>query len=295
MKQNSLNRKPLLAYILLLPSFVGLVFYTVLPLVGVVGYSLTSWDMMSPPQFIGLENYRNIFTTDFFFGYAVTATLYFAVGATVLGLVWSFLIALLLNQRIPARGFWRAAFYLPYIIPIVGTTIIWGWMYQASFGVFNFLMNTMGFDKVNWLGQNATAMPSIIVMTMWGIGNLIVIFLAGLQGVPRTYMEAVEIDGGNIWHKFVHITIPMMSPIIFYNFLMSVVANLQSFGPAFVLTQGGPNSSTLTMVYLIWREGFQRNMMGHASALSVVLVAFISLLTILIFRFIGGRQFFEGD
>jgi multiple sugar transport system permease protein len=264
-------------------------------MVGVVGFSLTKWDMIRPPEFVGLQNYVNIFTGDFFFGYAVVATLYFAAGATIIGLVWSFLIALLLNQRIPARGFWRATFYLPYIVPIIGTTIIWGWMYQASFGLFNFLMNVMGMDKVNWLGKSATAMPSIIVMTIWGVGNLIVIFLAGLQNVPRTYLEAVEIDGGNVWHKFRHITLPMMSPIIFYNFLMSVIANLQNFGPAFVLTQGGPNNTTLTMVYLIWREGFQRNQMGHASALSVILFAFIGLLTIVIFKATGSRQFFEGE
>jgi multiple sugar transport system permease protein len=251
--------------------------------------------MLSPPVWVGLDNFKSILTDDFFFGYAVTATLTFAAGATIIGLIWSFFIALLLNQKIPARGFWRAAFYLPYIIPIVGTTIIWGWMFQASFGLFNFLMNSVGLDKVNWLGKNATAMPAIIVMTVWGVGNMIVIFLAGLQGVPRTYMEAVEMDGGNVWHKFRHITLPMMSPIIFYNFLMAIVANMQSFGPAFVLTQGGPNSSTLTMVYLIWKQGFQQNQMGHASALSVVLFAFIGLLTIVIFRYTGNRQFFEGD
>jgi multiple sugar transport system permease protein len=295
MTTNRLNRKPLLAYILLLPSFIGLVFYTILPLIGVVAFSLTKWDMIRPPEFIGLENYRNIFSGDFFFGYAVTATLYFAAGATIIGLVWSFLIALMLNQRIPARGFWRATFYIPYIVPIIGTTIIWGWMYQASFGLFNFLMNVIGMDKVNWLGKNATAMPSIIVMTIWGVGNMIVIFLAGLQNVPRTYLEAVEIDGGNVWHKFRHITLPLMSPIIFYNFLMAVIANLQNFGPAFVLTQGGPNNTTLTMVYLIWREGFQRNQMGHASALSVILFVFIGALTIVIFKLTGSRQFFEGE
>ena len=289
------NRDTLVAYLLLFPAIAGLVLYTLLPMVGAFGLSLTRWDILSPPAFIGLDNYVEIFTTDNFFQASVVATLWFAGGAVVTGLVYAFAVAMMLNQRIPGRGFFRAVFFLPYVVPIIGTTIIWGWMYQANFGVFNYLLGLVGFDKTNFLGNDATATPSLIVMTVWGLGNMIVIFLAGLQGVPKTYMEAVEIDGGNFWHKFRHVTLPMMSPIIFFNFLMSVIANLQAFGPAFVLTQGGPDNTTLSMVFLIWREGFQRNNMGHASALSFVQFLFITAITALIFSLSKDRVFFEGD
>jgi len=295
MKHPQRRRDTWVAYGLLAPAILGLVFYTVLPLVGAFAISLTQWDIITPAIPVGLANYVNIFTGDMFFWPAVVATLYFAVGSVVTGLVYSFFVALMLNQRIPGRGFFRAVFFLPYVVPIIGTTIIWGWMYQANFGVFNYFLSLLGLDKVNWLGEDAMATPSIIAMTVWGLGNMIVIFLAGLQSVPKTYMEAVEMDGGNFWHKFRHVTLPMMSPIIFFNFLMSVIANLQAFGPAFVLTKGGPDNTTLSMVFLIWREGFQRNNMGHASALSFLLFLFIAALTALIFAFSKDRVFFEGD
>jgi multiple sugar transport system permease protein len=284
-----------LAYALLAPAIVGLVLYTLLPMAAAFGISLTQWDILTPPQFIGFDNFVEIFTSDNFFQAAVAATLYFAVGSVVAGIVYAFSVALMLNQRVPGRGIFRAIFFLPYVVPIIGTTIIWGWMYQANFGVFNFFLSLIGLDKVNWLGEDTMANPSLIAMTVWGVGNMIVIFLAGLQNVPRTYLEAVEMDGGNFWHKFRHVTVPMMSPIIFFNFLMSIIANLQAFGPAYVLTQGGPNNSTLSMVFLIWREGFQRNNMGHASALSFLLFLFIAAVTALIFAVSKDRVFFEGD
>jgi len=289
------RRDTLVAYLLLTPAIAGLVLYTFLPLVGAFALSLTRWDILSPPVFLGFDNYLEIFTSDNFFQASVVATLWFAGGSVVMGLIYAFAVAMMLNQRIPGRGFFRAVFFLPYVVPIIGTTIIWGWMYQANFGVFNFLLGLVGIDKINFLGNDATATPSLIVMTVWGLGNMIVIFLAGLQGVPKTYLEAVEIDGGNFWHKFRHVTLPMMSPIIFFNFLMSVIANLQAFGPAFVLTQGGPDNTTLSMVFLIWREGFQRNNMGHASALSFVLFVFIAVLTAFIFSLSKDKVFFEGD
>jgi multiple sugar transport system permease protein len=245
MKTKLQFRQPGLAYALLLPEILGLLLYMILPMAGAFGLSLTHWDILTPPTFIGFDNYVNILTNDNFFWPAVTATLYFAVGSVVTGMVYAFFVALMLNQRVVFRGFWRAVFFLPYVLPIIATTIIWGWMYQSNFGVINYVLGLLGIDKMNWLGEDTLATPSIILMTVWGVGNMIVIFLAGLQSVPKTYMEAVDIDGGNFWHKFRYVTVPMMSPIIFFNFLMSVIANLQAFGPAYVLTQGGPNNTTL--------------------------------------------------
>lgn len=283
------------AYLFLLPALLGLTFITILPLLGVAGISLTKWSGLEPPSFIGFDNYVQLFTDDNYFFHSVAATLSFALGTVVFGILYSFLIALLLNRKVALRGFWRSVFFLPYIVPIIGSSIVWSWMYEANFGVFNWFLNLLGMDKVKWLQDEALATPSLIVMTIWGCGNLIVIFLAGLQNIPRTYLEAVEMDGGNAWHKFRHVTLPMLSPVIFFNFLTSVVVNLQAFVPAYAMTKGGPSDSTLTMVYLMYREGFMRNDFGHSSALSLLFFLFIAALTAIIFATSRRFMFYEGE
>lgn len=283
------------AYLFLLPALLGLVFMTLLPLVGVAAISLTNWSGLEPPRFIGGDNFVNLFTDDNYFFASVAATLSFAFGAVVSGILYSFLVALLLNQKILGRGVWRSIFFLPYIVPIIGSSIVWAWMYEANFGVLNWVLSWVGIEKVRWLQDPALSTPSLIVMTIWAAGNLIVIFLAGLQNIPRTYLEAVEMDGGNAWHKFRHVTLPILSPVIFFNFLTSVVVNLQAFVPAYAVTRGGPSNTTLHMVYLIYREGFMRNEFGHASAISLLFFVFIAALTAVIFATSRRFMFYEGE
>jgi multiple sugar transport system permease protein len=231
----------LTAYLFLAPALLGLFFITIFPMIGVIVISLTNWTGLEPPLFTGLDNYKEIFTTDFYFARSVAATLYFALGAVISGIIYAFSVALMLNRRIPGRGFWRSVFFIPYIVPSIGSCIVWSWMYEANFGVFNYVLRLVGINKIQWLQSGTFAVPSLILMTVWGMGSMIVIFLAGLQSVPRAYLEAVDIDGGNAWHKFRHITIPMMTPVIFYNFLMSMITNLQVFVPAYALTRGEPS------------------------------------------------------
>lgn len=283
------------AYLFLLPALLGLTFLTALPLLGVAGISLTNWSGLEPPQFVGTDNYAELFTDDNYFFASVSATLSFALGAVVSGIFYSFLIALLLNQKVALRGLWRSVFFLPYIVPIIGSTIVWSWMYEANFGIFNWFLSLVGLDKLRWLQEPELATPSLIVMTVWSCGNLIVIFLAGLQNVPRTYLEAVEVDGGTVWHKFRHVTLPILSPVIFFNFLTSVVVNLQVFVPVYAVTRGGPSNTTLHMVYLMYREGFMRNDFGHASALSLLFFLFIAALTAVIFATSRRFMFYEGE
>ena len=186
-------------------------------------------------------------------------------------------------------------FFIPYIVPSIGSCIVWSWMYESNFGVFNYVLHLAGINKIQWLQSSTFAVPSLIVMTVWGMGSMIVIFLAGLQNVPRAYLEAVDIDGGNTWHKFRHITIPMMTPVIFYNFLMSMITNLQVFVPAYALTKGEPSGRSLFMVFLIYREGFMQNNFGHASALSLIFFIFIAALTAVIFATSRTWMFYEGE
>jgi multiple sugar transport system permease protein len=288
-------KNALTAYLFLTPALLGLIFMTTLPLLGVVGISLTRWTGLTPPSWVGLENYRNILTNDMFFWPSVAATLRFAFDAVVVGTVYAFAMAMMLNRSVKGRGFFRSIFFLPYVVPTIGAAVIWGWMYEANFGVFNYFLSLFGIDRVRWLGDPATATPAIVAMTVWGLGNVIVIYLAGLQSVPKTYLEAVEIDGGNAWHKFVHVTLPLMSPIIFFNVLMSLIANLQVFVPAKALTNGRPNNSTLYMVLLIFREGFERNNFGHAAAVSLLFFIFIGAVTALVFALSRSWLFSEGE
>lgn len=294
MLNNKARRDNITAYLCLTPALLGLFALTILPLIGVIAISFTEWTGLRLPSFVGIENYIGIFTRDFFFYKSALVTLYFAVGAVIAGIVYSFAVALLLNRNIPARGFWRSVYFIPYIVPAIAVNVVWQWLYDANFGLFNFVLNSLGLDKSLFLQGEGSAVPSLILMTVWGSGNLIVIFLAGLQSVPGAYLEAVEIDGGNAWHKFRNVTLPMMTPIIFFNFLISVVTNLQVFVPAFSITRGGPNNMTLFIVYLIYREGFLRNNMGYACALSLIFFVFIAALTAVIFKTSNKWLFYEG-
>jgi multiple sugar transport system permease protein len=289
------SRNALAAYLFLAPAIVGLVFYTFLPIFGVIGMSLTEWTGLKAPTYIGLGNFKEIFTEDMFFPSSVRATLYFALFTVVIGTFYAFLVALLLNQRILGRGFFRSVFFLPFIVPSIGACIVWAWMYEANFGLINYVLGLFGIGKVLWLGGDATATPALGIMTIWGFGNFIVIYLAGLQGIPRTYLEAVEIDGGNAWHKFRNVTLPLLSPVILFNVLMSVVANLQIFVPAYSITKGAPNMSTLYMVYYIFRTGFQSNRFGYAAAVSLIFFAFIAALTAIIYATSSKWMFYEGE
>lgn len=284
----------IVAYLCISPALIGLFALTLIPVIGVIVISLTQWTGLQSPSFIGMDNYANIFKNDIFFTKSVFVTIYFAFGAVISGMLYSFAVALMLNQKIPARGFWRSLFFIPYIVPSVAVNVVWSWLYDSNFGVFNYILNLFGFDKSLWIQSEAMVVPSLIFMTVWGSGNLIVIFLAGLQNVPKTYLEAVEIDGGNVWHKFRHITIPMMTPIIFFNFLMSIIGNLQVFIPAFSITHGGPNNASLFLVYLIYREGFMRNNMGYACALSMIFFIFIAVITAIIFKTSDKWMYYEG-
>jgi multiple sugar transport system permease protein len=295
MKSLGRGKDALAAYLFLAPALLGLIFYTFIPIFGVVQISLTSWDGLKPAAYAGLGNFREIFSEDIFFPPSVVSTLFFALFSVVVGTIYAFVMAMLLNQKIGGRGLFRSVFFLPYVVPTIGAAIVWAWMFESNFGIINYGLNLAGLNKVRWLGDELTATPALGIMTIWGFGNFIVIYLAGLQGIPRTYLEAVEIDGGTAWHKFRHVTLPLLSPVILFNVLTSIVVNLQVFVPAFSITRGGPNSSTLYMVYYIFRTGFMNNRFGYASAVSLIFFAFIALVTAVVYSTSRKWMFFEGE
>lgn len=284
------------AYIYLLPAFIGLVFLTYLPLVAVFILSLFKWqgNSVTPPEFIGLQNYTYLFTSDPYFGDSIRVTAVFAIMAVAGSMVYSLVIAMLLNRKIPARGFFRALFYLPYILPAAAVYIGWSWLYETNFGLFNYLLKSIGINGVQFLASSKYALPSLVLIAVWLSGNLIVIFLAGLQNVPRIYYEAAEIDGANAWQRFWHVTLPSMTPIVFYNMLMALITNLQVVTPALALTGGGPENSTRFITYLMYFYGFTKGNIGRASAVSFVSFVIIGVFTAILFGTSGSWVFYQG-
>lgn len=284
------------AFFCLVPSIIGLIFITYLPLLSVFVFSLFKWGKGAPtPVFIGMENYGRLFTSDPYFLDSIKATIYFAVITVAGSLLYSLYIAMLLNRKIPARGFFRAVFYLPYILPAMAVYIGWSWLYESNFGFFNFLLSALGLNKVRFIADSRLIVPSLALIAVWLSGNLIVIFLAGLQNVSRVYYDAAEIDGANNRQRFFHVTLPCISPIIFYNLLMALITNMQIVTPALALTNGGPGNSSCFITYLMYRYAFVSNQLGYACSISFVFFIIIAIFTMILFITSKSWIFYEGE
>lgn len=283
------------AYVLIFPSLVGLSLITYIPLIAVFVLAFFSWKGFGPITFVGIDNYVRLFTRDPYFYDSVKATVYYALLAVIGSMIWSLIIALMLNRRIPARGFFRAAFYLPYVLPAMAVYLGWSWLYDYNHGLFNYLSTQLGLGRIMFLDSARLVIPSLALIAVWLSGNLIVIYLAGLQNVPRTYYEAAEIDGANAWQRFWKITIPFMTPIIFYNLLISLVTNLQVVTPALALTNGGPGNSTTFLSFLLYRSAFINSRMGYACAIAEVFFVLIAVFTGILFATSRRWIFYMGD
>ncbi|MGG1550281.1 carbohydrate ABC transporter permease [Paenibacillus ferrarius] len=283
------------AYICLIPAILGLIFLTYAPLLGVLGISMTNWTGLKNPEFVGFSNYVTLFTTDPYIKDSILATLYFAFLSVAGSMIYSLFIAMLLNRKIPARGFFRAVFYVPFVLPAAAVYVGWSWLYEANFGFFNYVLSKVGLNKVLFIADSNYVVPSLSLIAVWLSGNLIVIFLAGLQSVPNVYHEAAEMDGANGWNRFRHVTLPCMTPIIFYNLLLSLIANLQVVTPALALTNGGPGNSSRFMTYLMYDQAFVNYKLGYACATTFIIFAILAAFTAVLFKTSKRWIFSEGD
>ncbi|MCG5217966.1 carbohydrate ABC transporter permease [Streptosporangium sp. KLBMP 9127] len=265
------------------PAILGFVIFTAGPMVASALFSLTDWQIGGTPSYVGFDNYTALVDDELFWK-SLSATTYYTLGAVPLALIVAFAVAMLLNQRVRGLSIWRTIFYLPTLVPAIANVVLWIWIFNPDFGLLNSLLRQGGLPTAQWIYDEATAIPSLIIMSTWGFGNTMVIFLAGLQGVPRHLYEAVSIDGGGPWRRFWHVTLPMMTPTIFYNLVVGVVGTFQVFNQAYVMTEGGPNQSTLFYVYYLFRKAFHESEMGYASALAWVLFMVIMVVTFLMFR-----------
>lgn len=267
-----------------LPAILGFLIFTFVPMLASLFFSLTDWTIGGGFHFTGLANYRHMFGHDPLFTKSLTVTLYYTLGSVPLVLIVGFAAAMLLNQKARGRSIFRTIYYLPTLVPSVASAVLWIWLFNPDQGLLNSLLHDAGLPGSKWIYDQSTAVPSLILMTTWGFGNTAVIFLAGLQGVPTHLYEAVAIDGGGFWSKFRHITLPMMTPSIFYNLVTGVIGTFQVFNQAYVMTQGGPNNSTEFYIYYLYQTAFTKSQMGYASALAWVLFVIVLIVTLLLFR-----------
>jgi multiple sugar transport system permease protein len=247
-------------------------------------FSFTKYSVLSAPKWIGTDNYIKIFTKDELFYKSIWNTFYIVIISVPLRLIFAFIMALLLNQKIRALGIFRTIYYLPMIVPIAATAVLFEWMFQPRYGVINFFLSFAGLPAIHWLTSTAWSKPSIIIVTLWRIGEAVVLFLAGLQGIPEDLYEAAEVDGASFPAKLFKITIPLITPTILLQVIIEVIHIFQSFVWSFSMTEGGPLNSSLTYVLYIYRKAFQHFQMGYASALSVLLFVIVLVLTAVIFQ-----------
>jgi multiple sugar transport system permease protein len=268
-----------LGYIYGGPVIIAFLVFNLYPMALGLYLSFTTWDILRPPRFVGLQNWANLLQ-DELLARAVLQTLYYAVGSVAGATILSLALALLLNQRLKIIGFYRTFFFLPAVTSLVAIAMVWRWIYNTEFGVLNSFLGTLGLNPVNWLGDPVLAMPAVILMSIWrSAGFNTVLFLAGLQGVPQEYYEAAQIDGASRWDRFWHVTLPLISPTTFFVVVNGLIGSWQVFDQVYILTRGGPTLSTVTVVYLIYSNGFEWYKAGYASAMAYGLFLIILVLT----------------
>jgi len=270
--------------------------FTVYPIVASLYYSFTDYAVVSRPHWVGLNNYSFMFVHDDRFWIAMKNTLIFAVMSVPTSLVLSIAVAVLLNLRLRGMSIYRAAIYLPTVMPAVASSIVWLWLMDPQYGVANDILRRVGLPTIGWFADPKWSKPSFAFIGLWGIGSAVVIFLAGLQDVPESLHEAAELDGAGALKRFWHVTLPMLTPTIFFNLVMSLIGAFSLFTSVFVITRGsgGPADSTLVYSLLLYINAFSYFKMGYASAMAWVLFMIVSLATFIVFRTSGRWVYYGG-
>ncbi len=289
------RREAINAYIMLAPWIIGFIAFTAGPMIASIVISFMEWPLLQAPRWIGFENYRFMFKDNLFW-VSLYNTIYYTVIGVPLRVIAALCVALAMNLKLRGISVYRTIYYIPSITPAVASSIMWLWIFNPDFGLANALLGYIGIhSRIRWIYDPALSKPSLILMSLWGIGGMMIILLAGLQGIPEQLYEAAELDGAGLWHKFWHITLPMLSPSIFFVTIMQVISSFQVFTQAYVMTRGGPANSTLFMVLYLYQNGFEFFRMGYASSLAWALFMFVLVLTILQFRGSKYWVFYEGE
>jgi multiple sugar transport system permease protein len=311
-KQLSMSkREALYSYLFISPWLIGFVLFTIGPMLASLYFSFTDYNVVTSPTWVGLANYTKIFSGipeairthsseplgDPLFWKSLQVTLYYAMLALPLGLIISFFLAVLLNQKIPGVNIWRTIYFLPSVIAGVAVTILWVRIFNPRVGILNPILEKFGIPGPGWLTSPDWAVPALVIMSLWGIGGGMIIYLAGLQGVPTDLYDASKVDGANLFQRFRYVTFPMMTPVIFYELVLSLIATFQYFTEAYVASAGtgGPVRSTLFYNLYLYQNAFKYFDMGYASTMAWILFIIVLVLTLLVFRSSQYWVYYEGQ
>jgi len=286
------GRRTVTGYLFVSPFILGVLFWVLYPALMAAWLSFQDWNLITPAKYVGLKNFQTMFN-DKLFWQALKVTSIFTFLSVPLSMILSFLMALLINTKVRGIALFRTIYYLPSIVPAVANAVLWAWILNTDFGLLNAVLHYFGAPKIAWLQETKFALPALILMSLWGVGQAMIIFLAGLQGIDEVYYEAAKIDGAGWWAQMVHITIPMMSSVIFFNLILGVIGSFQVFTAGYLITNGGPQNATLFFVLYLYRVAFQFLKMGYAAALSWVLFFIILIFTVIIFRTVGRRVYYQ--
>ncbi len=294
-KKKLLEQPGFWGFIFITPWLLGFLIFTAGPMLTSLWLSFQKYDLHSS-KFVGVENYRRLFYEDPLFWKALKNTFVYAIFAVPLGIIGSLCLALLLNQKVGAQKLFRTLFYLPSLVPAVASALLWQWIFNADNGVLNTFLHWVGLPAVEWLQDEKYTMSAFILMSLWGVGGgRMVIFLAGLQGISDSYYEAARIDGAGPWSQFRNITLPLLSPVMFFNLILGVIGAFQVFTSAYVMTGGGPNNASLFYALYLFRNAFEYFKLGKASAMAWVLFVILLVLTAIQFGVSKRWVYYEGE
>ncbi len=277
------RREALEGYLWISPWVIGFLVFSLGPIIASFYLSLTRYKIGGTPEWLGLANYNEAFFVDRLFWPALWRTAYFSFASVFLGVILSLLAAMLLNQNIKGRTIFRALYYLPSLTPVVALAILWQWLLSPQQGLVNYLLSFVGIPGPGWLTDRAWAIPSIILITLWASvgGGRMIIFLAGLQGVPKELHEAADLDGASAWQRFTNVTVPLISPVILFNTILGIIGSFSVFSVAYIATAGGPNYATWFYMLHLYYNAFHYFQMGYASALAWIFFVLIFILSYL--------------
>ena len=284
-----------IAFMFLSPWLIGFLAFTAFPIVASLLLSLTEYPILKSPEFVAFRNYSYMITSDPLFWQSLKVTTIYTVAIVPLQLVAAYALAILLNQTVRGLSVFRTVFFLPSVTPAVATALMWLWVFHPEIGLANSALAAIGVEGPKWLASTEWALPTFIIISLWGIGGGMIIYLAGLQGVPTALYEAAELDGAGSWSRFIHVTLPMTSPVILFVTVTSMIGSFQVFTAAFVMTGGGPVNATLFFVLHLYHHGWLYLQMGYASALAWVLFVIILGLTLLLLRLSGRLIYYEAE
>jgi multiple sugar transport system permease protein len=295
------RREAAIFYLTVSPWIIGFIAFTAIPMILSLYLSFTDWKVLTPPRWIGVANYVEMFTADPDFYQSLKVTILYTITSVPLQMIIALFLAMLLNEATRAVGFFRTAFYIPSIVASVASAVLWTWIFNPRFGPVNGLLRSLGLYAPTWFQDPNYALWALVIMSTWGVGGQMLIFLAGLKGIPRSLYEAAEVDGAGRVTRFFRITLPMLSPTLFFNLIMAMIGAFQTFDSAFVISTaragqiGAPLKSTLFYLLHLYEEGFTFLRMGYASALAWVLFIVILAVTLVINRTSKRWVFYSGE